>query len=76
MSGLKKVLPQREHTNVTPKWTFLTWAQMVACEVDGPSLQPSTQHLHTHLIPQPEFKGAGMASSKAEGAAGEAGPVA
>ena len=79
-SGLKKVLPQREHTNLTPKWTFLTWAQMLAHDVDGPSLQPSTWHLYTHLMP-PNWilRGcmwAGMASSTAEGAAGETGPVA
>ena len=24
--------------------TFLIWAQRAACEVDGPSLQPSTWH--------------------------------
>ena len=33
------------------------WAQMVAHEVDGSSLQSSTQHLYTLLIPQPEFGG-------------------
>ena len=57
MSRLKKILPQGEHTNPTPKWTFLTWAQIVACEVDGPSLQPSTWHLYTHLMPPPEHRG-------------------
>ena len=50
-SGLKKVLPQREHTNLTPRCTFLTWAQIAACEVDGPSLQPSTQHWYTCFVP-------------------------
>ena len=53
---------------------------MVAHEVDGPSLQPSTQHLYTHLMFWTWiWRGcmwAGMASSRAEGAAGEAGPVA
>ena len=57
MSRLKKVLLQGEHTNPTPKWTFLTWAQIVAHEVDGPSLQPSTQHLYTCLTPPPEYGG-------------------
>ena len=56
-SRLKEVLPQGEHTNPTPKWTFLAWAQIVAREVDGPSLQPSTQHLYTHLTPPPEHRG-------------------
>ena len=50
-SGLKKVLPQREHANFIPKWIFLIWPQMVVHEVDGPSLQSSTQHLYTHLMP-------------------------
>ena len=54
--------------------------QMVAHEVDGPFLQFSTQHLYTHLMPptwiQRGCMWAGMASSGAEGAAGEAGPVA
>ena len=45
VSGLKKDLLQRGHTNPTPKCTFCTCAQMVAWEVDGPSLQPSTWHL-------------------------------
>ena len=53
---------------------------MVVCEVDGPSLQPSTQHLYTHLMPPTRIQRGcmwvGMASSKADGAAGEAGPVA
>ena len=79
-SRLKKVLPQRENTSLIPKWAFLTWAQIVACEVDGPSLQPSTWHLYTHLmLPiwiQRGCMWAGMASSEAERAAGEAGPVA
>ena len=56
------------------------WAQMVAHEVDGPSLQSSTQHLYTLLVPptwiQRGCMWAGMASSGAGGAAGEVGPVA
>ena len=51
MSGLKKDLLQREHTNPTPKWTLCMWAQMVALEVDGPSLQPSTWHWYMLLMP-------------------------
>ena len=31
--------------------TLHTCAQIVACEVDGPSLQPSTQHQYTLLTP-------------------------
>ena len=76
-SGLKKVLHQREHTNLTPKWTFLIWAQIVAREVDGPSLQPSTWHLYTLLMPPTWiWRGCmwgGMASSRAAGAAWLAG---
>ena len=53
-SGLKKVLLQSGHTNPTPRCTFLTWAWTVACEVDGPSLQPSTWHWYTHLVPPVE----------------------
>ena len=44
MSALKKDLLQSRHTNPTPRCTFLMRAQMAAHEVDGPSLQPSTQH--------------------------------
>ena len=40
VSGLKKDLLQRGHTNPTPKCTLLMCAQMVAWKVDGPSLQP------------------------------------
>ena len=43
-SKLKKVLLQRGYTNLTPKCTPHTWALIVAHEVDGPSLQPSTWH--------------------------------
>ena len=43
-SRLKKVLLQSGHTNPTPKCTFWTGVQIAAHEVDGPSLQPSTQH--------------------------------
>ena len=42
VSGLKKDLLQRGHTNPTPKCTLDMCAHMVAQEVDGPSLQPST----------------------------------
>ena len=50
-SRLKKVLLQSGHTNPTPRCTFLTWVQIAALEVDGPSLQPSTWHWYTHLVP-------------------------
>ena len=56
-SGLKKDLQQRGHTNPTPICTFCMWAQMVAQEVEGPSLQPSTWHLYTLLMPPAECKG-------------------
>ena len=48
---LKKDLLQRGYTNPTPKCTLHMWVQMVACKVDGPSLQPSTWHLYTLLMP-------------------------
>ena len=51
MSGLKKDLLQRGHTNPTPKYTLHMWAQMVVQEFDGPSLQPSTWHLYNLLMP-------------------------
>ena len=78
--GLKKVLLQRGHTNLTPKCTFCTWALMVACEVDGPSLQPSTQHWYMCFVPPTwTLRGcmwAGMSSSGAGVAAGEVDTVA
>ena len=75
MSGLKKDLLQRRHTNHTPKCTLCMWVQMVAQEVDGPSLQPSTWHLYILLMP-PNWiwRGcmlAGIAPSKTEGAVEE-----
>ena len=76
VSGLKKDLLQRGHTNPTPKCTFGMWAQMVAWEVDGPSLQPSTWHLYTLLMPpswmQRGCMWAGISSSEAGGTAREA----
>ena len=70
VSGLKKDLLQRGHTNPTPKCTLCTWVQMVAQEVDGPSLQPSTWHLYTLLMPpnwiQRGCMSAGISPSKTE----------
>ena len=57
VSGLKKDLLQEGHTNSTPKCTLHTCTQMVTHEVDGPSLQPSTWHLYTHLMPPAECEG-------------------
>ena len=51
VSGMKKDLLQQGHTNPTPKCTLCMYAQMVAQEVDGPSLQPSTWHQYTCLTP-------------------------
>ena len=51
VSGSKKDLLQRGHTNPTCKCTLHTCVQMVAQEVDGPSLQPSTWHLYILLTP-------------------------
>ena len=80
MSRLKKVLLQSGHTNPTPRCTFLTWAQIAACEVDGPSLQPSTWHWYTHLAPPSWIlrgcMSAGMSPSGAGVAAERAGTVA
>ena len=76
VSGLKKDLLKRGHTNPTPKCTFHMWAQIVAWEVDGPSLQPSTWHLYTLLMPpswmQRGRMWAGISSSEAGGTAREA----
>ena len=72
---LKNDLPQEGHTNLTPKCILYTCAQIVACGVDGPSLQPSTWHLYTFWCPQWIPRGcmlAGRASSEAGEAAGEA----
>ena len=41
-----------------PRFTLHTCTQMVAHEVNGPSLQPSTWHLYTHLTPPIEYEGA------------------
>ena len=76
VSGLKKDLLQRGHTNPTTKCTFHMWVQMVVQEVDGPSLQPSTWHLYTLLMPLSwMWRGciwAGISSSEAGGTAREA----
>ena len=52
-----------------------TCAQMVACDVDGLSVQPSTWHLYTLLIlPNLRQRGiiwVGIVTSRASGAAGE-----
>ena len=76
VSWLKKDLLQEGHTNPTPKCTLHTFAEMVAHEVDGPSLQPSTWHLYTHLTPPSwMWRGcilAGITSSEAGSTAGEA----
>ena len=75
VSGLKKDLLQRGHTNPTPKCTLHMWVQMVAWEVDGHSLKPSTWHWYTHLIPpnwiQRGCMLAGISLSKTEGAVEE-----
>ena len=39
-SELGKVLAQEGHANLTPKWSLWTWAQIVKCEVESPSLHP------------------------------------
>ena len=75
VSGLKKDLLQRVHTNPTPKCTLHMWVQMVAQEVDRPSLQPSIWHLCTLLMP-PNWilrgcMSAGITPSKTEGAVEE-----
>ena len=74
--GLKKNLLQRGHTNLSPKCTLQTSAQMVAWEVDGPSLQPSTWHWYTLLMPpnwmQRGCTLAGISPSKTEGTVEEA----
>ena len=57
ITRLKKDLLQEGHTNPTPKCTLLTCVQMVACEVYGPSLQPSTWYWYTHLMPPLNMKG-------------------
>ena len=86
-SRLKKVLSQRGHTNPNPRWTFLTWALMVAHEVDGSSLQPSTQHWYMHFAPPTwtlrgcmwasmSSSGAGVAAEEADTVAWPAGSVA
>ena len=67
-SKFRKVWSQEGHTSLTPKWSLHTCEQMAACEVDGPSLHPSTWHLYTLLMPQLQVKGChvgGMATSKA-----------
>ena len=56
-SRLKKDLLQEGHTNPTPRCTLHTCVQMITWEVDGPSLQPSTWHQYTHLMPPAEYKG-------------------
>ena len=56
-SELRKVLVQEGHTNLTPKWSLQTCAQMSAHEVDSPSLHPSTQALYTFLCPPTAGKG-------------------
>ena len=79
VSGLKKGFLQRGHTNPTPKCTLHTWVQMVTWEVDGPSLQPSTWHLYTLLMPpnwmQRGCMWAGMSSSKTGGTVKRQTPV-
>ena len=49
--------------------------EIVAWEIDGPSLQPSTQHQYTHLMPPSWMQRGciwvGMAFSEAGGATGE-----
>ena len=76
VSGLKKDLLQRGNTNPTAKCTVCTWAHMVTWEVDGPSLQPSTWHLYTLLMPtiwmQRGYMWAGISSSKTGGTVKEA----
>ena len=77
---LKRFCHRERHTNLTPKCTFLMWVQIVAHEVNGPSLQSLTQYLYTLLMP-PTWTLRGcmwvrMVSSGAGGAAEEAGPVA
>ena len=57
MSGLKKDLLHKGHNNPTTKCTLHTYTEMVAHEVDGPSLQPSTWHWYTHLTPSAEYEG-------------------
>ena len=56
------------------------WAQIAAHEIDGPSLQSSTQHLYTLLTPPTwTLRGCmwdGMASYGAGETAEEGGPVA
>ena len=42
---------QEGHANLTPKWSLCICVQIAACEVDGPSLHPSTWHLYTLLTP-------------------------
>ena len=63
-----------------PRCTLHTCAQMVAWEVDGPSLQPLTWHWYTHLMPPSWIQRgcilAGMVSSKAGGTAGETAVIA
>ena len=66
----------RGTTNPTAKCTMHTCVQIVACEVDGPSLQPSTWHLYTLLmLPNWIWRGCmlvGRASSEAGEVAREA----
>ena len=73
VSRLKTNWAQEGHTNPNPRCTCM---QIVACEIDGASLQPSTQHLYTLLMPPSWMQRGcmlvGRASSEADEAGGEA----
>ena len=68
-SELKKVLAQEGHASPTSKCSQHTCAQIAAHEVDGHSVQPSTWHLYTLLMPpnwrQRGIMWAGIATSEA-----------
>ena len=58
------------------KYTLCTCVQIVACEVDGPSVQPSTWHLYTLLTPPNWIERGWMLVERASSEAGEAAGVA
>ena len=72
---IKEGFVTRGHANLTPMCSLHMCAQIEACEVDSPSVQPSTWHLYTPLSP-PNCRQRGviwaeMATSGASSAAGE-----
>ena len=71
----RRFLSQEGHANLTSKCSLCTCVQIAACKVDGPSVQPSTWHLYTLLMPpncrQRGVIWVGIATSRAPGATGE-----